>query len=476
MNRCTTQKLFVYIALVFGMILIMLIPPMQSPDEDSHFKKAYVLAEGNFYPSVENGKKGHYLPEELMKYSENAIKSIGNMEYKFNYADIIRDERTAIVYDKQVFTGFSTMSTNPIGHLIPAVGIMLGKLFAKVAGKEPSFIFLLYFARIVTLLFYIVMISTAIRITPILKKTFGVLGLMPMALYMASSVSYDSLLIGLAFILTAICIRLFYDEKTENTWKTSLLVGFIAFVFYAIKIIYLPMCLLYIVALWEKESGTLKEKVVRGIKAIMPMVLLFVVCYISTVFIPNMLADPIKQTAGGGVSLTQQQMNFITEDPIRFFGVLYHSVKSGRYYYVSSTVGLFGLVDTYMFGAFTYAYVVVAFMIGLFDISLSDIKVKWLERTVAFLSVSAGVFGAFLAMYLLWTPQILGVGGNWIEGVQGRYFLPLLPPVFLILGNGFIRKNTMLKKIGNELLDSWMLPCVTILAIASLTILLRYWV
>jgi len=40
--KVNPEKFFVYCALIFGIILITIIPPFQSPDEDSHFKKAYV--------------------------------------------------------------------------------------------------------------------------------------------------------------------------------------------------------------------------------------------------------------------------------------------------------------------------------------------------------------------------------------------------------------------------------------------------
>ena len=46
---------FVYCAIIFGIILTVLIPPFQSPDEDSHFKRAYVVSYGKLYPSSENG-------------------------------------------------------------------------------------------------------------------------------------------------------------------------------------------------------------------------------------------------------------------------------------------------------------------------------------------------------------------------------------------------------------------------------------
>ena len=53
--------------------------------------------------------------------------------------------------------------------------------------------------------------------------------------------------------------------------------------------------------------------------------------------------------------------------------------------------------------------------------------------------ISAGVIGALMMVFLLtWTPY----GSKVIEGTQGRYFLPVLPLVVLLLRN----RNLTLKK------------------------------
>ena len=48
------HKRFICLSIFFGMLFILLMPPFQSPDEDSHFKKAYVIAEGNVFPDLKD--------------------------------------------------------------------------------------------------------------------------------------------------------------------------------------------------------------------------------------------------------------------------------------------------------------------------------------------------------------------------------------------------------------------------------------
>mgnify|MGYP000072583915 FL=1 len=66
MNINSVEKKFVYIAIIFGLIIMVLTPPFQSPDEDSHFKKAYVLSKGNIFPEEQGGEAGFELPVEMV--------------------------------------------------------------------------------------------------------------------------------------------------------------------------------------------------------------------------------------------------------------------------------------------------------------------------------------------------------------------------------------------------------------------------
>ena len=46
MNVKNIEKRFIYLSLIIGMIFMILTPPFQAPDENNHFKKAYVISRG----------------------------------------------------------------------------------------------------------------------------------------------------------------------------------------------------------------------------------------------------------------------------------------------------------------------------------------------------------------------------------------------------------------------------------------------
>lgn len=475
MDKKFVHKGFVFLALIFGMMFIMLIPPFQAPDEDSHFKKAYVLAEGNFFPDVVEGKKGYYLPEGMVEYIQEQTKSIGDLSYKFSYSDIANAEKNSGDYSDSIFVQFSTMSTNFVGHIVPAAGIVFGKMIASLSGRIPSYIFLLYFARFFSLLAYIVIVASAIKITPILKNTFCILALMPMSLYLASAVSYDMLLIGGSFLFTAMSFSILCNAEKKYDISYLIIFGVIAYIFYVLKLIYLPMFLILFVIVMGKYSRG-EDSIKKYVRAAIVSIGVFLILIIITKTLPGLLAETTQVVSTSGPSLEQQQKELIISDPLKYLQIFFTELKTRRDFYVTSTVGTLGLVDTPLFSVYVYPYVFAVLITGISEISLSEIKVKWWHRLAVILPIAAAVFGAFLAMYISWTPLIYGVGAEVIEGVQGRYFLPLLPPLFLIFANSIVRRKKYLNYVAERALDYSVCIPIIMLLITVLTLLLRYWI
>jgi uncharacterized membrane protein len=54
-----------------------------------------------------------------------------------------------------------------------------------------------------------------------------------------------------------------------------------------------------------------------------------------------------------------------------------------------------------------------------------------------FLAIAAVVYGLGLVAALPWTP----IGSEYIAGAQGRYFLPIMPLLFLLATNTLQRKT-----------------------------------
>ena len=472
MNTSSIQKKFIYLAMIFGVLFVMLIPPFQGPDEDSHFKKAYVLATGNIFPDVHEGKTGYYLPEDMIDFISEQLELNGKLDEKVSYAEVIIAEQGNASCGEQKFEHFSTVSSNPLAHAVPALGIVIGKIVGKIAGMEPSYVFLLYFARMSSLVAFVVLAALAIKITPILKRTFCMLGLMPMTLFLAGAVSYDMLLNGTALLFAAMCFNLLYGQEQIMNRKYAVGFGIILFLFCVLKIVYLPIFAFLLTILFRYIRRGNRKQIIISIAFIawVSIGLLLITSYLPEIFTSKI------EISGGGVSLSQQQLQYVISHPLEYLKTFFNTLSISRNFYVSSTVGMFGLLDTRIFSVFTYLYLFILIAVGISEISLDRVAVKWYDRLVILLATGASFFGIFLAMYINWTPLVYGVGADVIEGVQGRYFLPLFPALFLVFGNRWIAEKKCLKRITEKCSEYGMLASILILQISVVTVLLRFWI
>ncbi|WP_041138601.1 DUF2142 domain-containing protein [Beduini massiliensis] len=468
MKNRSVSKQFIFLALIFGFIMMIVIPPFQSPDEDSHFKKAYVISRGDFYPSINEEKVGYFLPDKMLSYINEKLNYIGDLDKKESYKDVLYGERDTSGFQNYTFQSFSTDSVIPLGHLAPAIGIFTGKVLGYIFGLEHfSTVYMLYFARLGCLIFYIAMVWLAIRITPVFKKSFMLIGLLPMSLALAATVSYDGLLISLALLAVALTLRLFLNEEESLNWKYLAVFSIIGVIFLNIKMVY-SFVMVPLVCLPLKKSFDWKKSF-KFIAALGFIIL-------AGTFLIKFPVPSIN-VASGETSLTSQQVNYILNHPGNMINVLYNEMFVNRFFYLSGMVGIFGLLDTYL-PVFIYIGVLIFIIILIFlDANSYDGKLNIWFKSINILSFCVGVIGIFIAFYILWTPMMpgYGIGADSISGVQGRYFIPLLVLLPIMFQSHRISNNPYIKKYKTVCLDNCYLLPIIALSVSVMTICFRYW-
>ena len=52
-------RIFATVGLFFGFVLLLIVPPFQSPDEYNHFYRAFQVSEGHWFPEkIKNNRLG----------------------------------------------------------------------------------------------------------------------------------------------------------------------------------------------------------------------------------------------------------------------------------------------------------------------------------------------------------------------------------------------------------------------------------
>lgn len=467
MSKINPERFFVYCALIFGILLITIIPPFQSPDEDSHFKKAYVVSKGQLFPSSRNGVVGYEIPTDMIQYINEKLSYIGNRDKKYTYSEEMLDDKLPKDYSDTAFQNFSTVEVTPVAYIAPATGIVFGKITAKLIGMENiSIVTMLHFARFFSLLLYIFLVYLAIKTTPILKTTFCIIGLLPMSLALAAAISYDSVLIAVSLLCTAMILKLIFDDNIKKiSYKYLIAFGVITFILLSIKIVYVTVLIPLLFIPKEKYGG----KIIKIIKCFGIIIVIALILYIINK-IPTMLLERnnVKDNVG-------EQFNFIINNPINYLKIWIKTMLTNRNYYFSGIIGIFGLLDTYIPTIYISLYSFGTFAIALSDFSTCKSKFNWKYKCISFLGSTATVFAIFTGLYVLWTSMELGVGAETITGVQGRYFIPIIPLAITILSNSILEKNKTVNLVMKKLLDNAYVIPVMMLVVISLTIFLRYW-
>ncbi len=258
---------------------------------------------------------------------------------------------------------------------------------------------------------------------------FAVL-LLPISLWMAASCNQDGLVIGAAALGVALLTR----GTVASWWAGAAAVALLALA----KPLYLPLAGVVLVLLPRKGPWPLLR--ISGVLlAVVPALAWYAVAnhYAVVPFVrgvayaagPNWPGDPNRMF---GVVDASLQIQVFLHHPLLMLTMPAEAMAVQAKYLLLEMVGIVGTLDIFLPNAL-YALWFVALAAILPAESLS--KFRWPEgpgvwaRLAVLLCIVATVFAVFDGQYLSWA----FIGAAEIQGVQGRYLVPLLPFLGLAL-------------------------------------------
>jgi uncharacterized membrane protein len=199
--------LFTILAVLGGTAMLVTLPPMQAPEEASHFARAYQVSEGGWLPQKRHGEAGGFLPTSLVQLIQTGEATTWHGESHIDkplefYHDLFQ---VPLEPGRRSFAAFPKAAAEPpLAYVPQAAGIRMSRLVSDSALAT------LYGARLGSLLAAIVCIAAAILLTPVYKWAFACLALTPMAVAeMASATGYGPTY-GVVFLFVALVLRLAY--------------------------------------------------------------------------------------------------------------------------------------------------------------------------------------------------------------------------------------------------------------------------
>src|SRR5438034_2263054 len=84
---------FLVFAVAGGLLLLVLTPPFQVPDEPSHFYRAYAISEGHFTARLQRGSPGEMLPAAIYEVVKRYLRLVTMQEIHTSWSEILQSRQ-----------------------------------------------------------------------------------------------------------------------------------------------------------------------------------------------------------------------------------------------------------------------------------------------------------------------------------------------------------------------------------------------
>ena len=431
------------LTLIFGMLYCIVMTPLSPPDEPHHYQSAYQLSNCLMLrlDSLEEGDASHFNYEGLPRHYNTYG---GYMRVLEDFAKPEKLEGNISIPTPRDLSYF-------VEYLPQALGISLGRML------HLNFIRIFYLGRLGNLLFYTVCVYGAVRKAIRFKSAIAMVALMPMSLHQAASYSYDVFINGVAFLLLALLINAIYEggRLTNRAYAAMAVLGALLA---PAKIVYATLLLLALLIPY-KRFGNRRTWAVKIFALFMVAGFTILLFQISALV---RMSTSATEKALNWEGQRSYDLNFVFNHPVATIKIFVDTVKTYGEYYYNTCLGqiLSGLSLTLP----SYIVYVMTLLLGLSILEPERCALRttaW-QRTL-FVATFAVVSGLImLSLFLGHTSNTKSL----IQGVQGRYFIPVLPLVPMALSNRtIVLKRDILK---------WQLVAVAILQSQVLFYVLQY--
>ena len=384
------QWLVIAVAAVAGIAYAVLTPPFEVPDEVFHFWRPLVIANGQLLPQRRGEPDAGTIPLGAQNLVYVMSRTSGG---KYTREQMRVAAQSPLELGRPKLVRFPAWYT-PVPYAPQTLAAIAMRLFAL----RPFAVF--YLGRLINLAVALLLIALAMRAAPELGTAVATVALLPMTLAQYASWSADAMTIALAALLTALLIA-------GRAPRAAIVVALI-----------LALCkpayfLIALLALATSHRKAIKAAIIGASAA--GTTLAF--AYARLGAYAQRMNDPVDPAA---------QLRCLAGDPMRFVRAVAHDIPAHAWLYVEGLVGRFGgVAQVGLPGVVVMIEVAllaaVALNVGPASAGPRSAKVR--DTLFAALIVVVSIIGIFLSQFVIWSVAC----GEIVEGVQGRYFLPLLP-------------------------------------------------
>lgn len=404
-NHKVLEKMFLTFAIPIGILYLIFLIPSNVPDEQAHLFRAYDISLGNIITDFEVQRE--YIPKDVISL-ERPIKS-------YRYLPAKLQENTNHNSQKEELFN-SAEGYSFIMYMFSTIACLIGRIFSL------NTYVMVYFARLLNYIFFLVLGYYTIKILPFGKLVMFVYMLNPILLQEAMSVSADSFINATVLLFIAYSLYLLYNKeklKIKNKIIYTLLVICVSFS----KYVYFPIVVIALINYFNsKKDKEGKREQFYIIMVILAIFLALVSCYIGMQY-----KDVRSYVIDNNVNSTEQ-IKYVLKNPIKYIGTIINTIIEKHEIYMYQSLGYnLGLLEIEGVKIISILYLFILLTSPFLEKNKVSLNIY---QKILILLIAVGIVVlVFTGLYIGWTT----VGDNLIQGVQGRYFIPIGILVLLCL-------------------------------------------
>lgn len=425
-RKKTVEQYFVPLALLMGLIFQCTVVVHGVPDEPWHMDTAYKLSNDLLF--IEDVEE----PGLIMKRHCDVMMSdmLANGVESNSYYQLLKH-----TFEKPENTELVTVAYTDSSNIVPdfiflptAIGISIGRLLGLSA------MLTLQLGRVCNLIVFVLFVWIAIKRIPYGKNVMAALAFTPIALQQAASASYDPMITGVIFLYIASVMRIAEDAKAS---KRDIITAAMIVVLLALVKggVYLPLLCILLIIFAQKDMRTMlkgikKKWIVCGVCAV--FVVIVAMLYKFMPVLTSLMMSEVDEANQNSL----YSLSYMVGHPLDVLYLYWNTIfKSGAGHLAGMVGGKLGWHDIQ-----TNWILIIVILVSLWllvHVEQDTYTGSTKSRVCAGASCVVSIILIMLSMLFACT----ALKHTSIVGIQGRYYLPFAPLLFMITANSMIKVN-----------------------------------
>lgn len=441
------RKIYTFAFAMLCFIYLFLQVPNGTPDEQTHYLSSYRVSNQLLLIKEDASRDVSLRPSDQLGGTNFISWNTSSME-SYNYFFEHLFDRTEESPRENLIT-VSTLWNSSVFETFNYLPSALSITISRILHIGPMGTYTL--ARLANIVCVLFLFYFSMKRLPFGQELFFVIACFPVFLQEVASISYDALILGISYFAMAEVLHYLYSNEKSISKKEKIFTLLLFFCLGAFKSgIYslIPLFLLI-----PKFVNQIKTKNKKGYLETFTMLW---VLFFGMIFFTLLFRGRIDTISYNGFPIAQDgttlyySIKYIVMHPWAMIKMFYYTFFTKLFYfYLSSSIGALGWFNLPLNDSFIFLFALTAIFSA---ISSSHSKIFPSKGERIWWSISLLGVLAIISVALIngWTSYLRGD----ISGLQGRYFLPLLPIALITV---FRNRKIQYKQNYSNFLIFWLI-------------------